>query len=135
LAVLAVSEKPPVQENAALDAGNDLSQLNDSADDVAGHRLAAAELQKTVALVHRHMTTLPMQAQGWRETATTFNVDAALSRFPKIQSAMFKIADADERMAQVAEQHYHAYRRRHRLLDGSDVERSHILRPRQLSSG
>jgi hypothetical protein len=48
---------------------------------------------------------------------------------------MLKIADAYERMAQVAGQHYHAYRRRQRLLDGSDVERFHILRPRQLPSG
>jgi hypothetical protein len=92
---LTVSEKPTVQENASPAVGSDLWQLDDDVDHAAGDRLAAAELlRKADALIRRRITALPIEAQGWRESVTAFNVDAALSRFAEIQSMMFKIADA-----------------------------------------
>ena len=69
------------------------------------------------ARIDRQMSELPAQAKRLRTLATDLNVNAALNGDPKIQSAMFRIADQYERMAHSAEMNYERYLRRRRLLE------------------
>jgi hypothetical protein len=52
--------------------------------------------------------------------ATELNVNAALSCDPKIQSAMFRIADEYERMADLAEMSHKWYSLKDRLVEMLD---------------
>jgi hypothetical protein len=65
------------------------------------------------------MSKLSAQAEQWRTLATSLNVNAALNRDPKIQSAMFRIADKYDLMARSAEISHKRYlcRRRHLSIE------------------
>jgi hypothetical protein len=60
----------------------------------------------SLARIERQISELPAQAEQWRKAATELNVNGALSGDPKIQSAIFRIADRYVRMAYSAEISY-----------------------------
>lgn len=111
-----------MQENATVATDIDLARLDEcvrrarnSAPQFAAEinlPSATQRLRRSLASTRRQMTVLPTEARQWRTAATEFNVNAALSCYPEIQSAMFKIAEAYERLACSAEQCYQAYRKK-----------------------
>ena len=80
-------------------------------------------IQRSLASVQRQMTALPNHALIWRTAATDFNVTGALISDTKMQSAMFRIADRYERMAQSVEGRFLAYSRRMNLITFHDTKR------------
>ena len=80
---------------------------------VEANRLAE-KVRASLARIDRQMSKLPSQAERLRTLATDLNVNGAFSGDPKIQSAMFRIADQYERMACSAEMSYEQYLRRRR---------------------
>ena len=84
---------------------------------VEENRQLAQRVWDSRARIERQMSELPAQAKRLRTLATDLNVNAALNGDPKIQSAMFRIADQYERMAHSAEMNYERYLRRRRLLE------------------
>ena len=57
-------------------------------------RLRVAEkVWDSLAKIERQIRKLPAEAEQWRTAATELSVNGALSGDPKIQSAMFRIAD------------------------------------------
>ena len=86
-------------------------------------RLRVAEkVWGSLARIDRQMNKLPGQAEQWRTMATDLNVNAALNSDPRIQSAMFRIADQYERMARSAEISYEQALRRNRPFSLKSLE-------------
>jgi len=90
---------------------------------------ATQRLRRSLASTRRQMTVLPTEARQWRTAATEFNINAAPSCYPEIQSAMFKIAEAYERLACSAEQYYQAYRKNGASLRAGQKFSSHFMSP------
>jgi hypothetical protein len=114
-----VSGGSPVQPNASLVADMEFVEVHEA---LSGARSAvdrgaaasnfesAARLMiEAAALIDRQMTALSTEAPKWRAAATDLSVTGALSDDPKIESAMFRIADAYDNLAFWAEQRYLTY--------------------------
>ena len=81
-------------------------------------RFIFAHLESTEigAPIHGQMTVLPTQAEQWRAAATELSVNAALSTIPDVRSSMFRLAEAYQGMARVAEESYASYLREERIV-------------------
>jgi hypothetical protein len=77
----------------------------------------AEKVWDSLVRIERHISKLPAQAERWRAAATELNVNGALSGDPKIQSAMFRIADRYVRMAHSAEIKYRLALAQNRLSE------------------
>ena len=84
----------------------------------------AEKVRDSVARIERQMGQLPAETAQWRTTATELNVNGALSGDPKIQSAMFLIADTYVGMARSAEMNHEWYLVKDRLVEMSNEPRT-----------
>jgi len=74
------------------------------------------QVRKSLTSIHRQMIVLPTQAEQWRAAATELSVNAALSTIPDVRSSMFRLAEAYQGMARVAEQSYASYLKEERIV-------------------